>query len=163
LGLETVGTILTIGKTLVDAFNPPKPPPKTPVISMQEATTQAGAQLNPLYDQRMKVVQTNVIKDNLNRGFQFQHAGNELAASTAADNERQRIAAISGLAQNIRQGSMDDAYRRDALNYGYNQWSTGRADQALTTANDWIKDADVLPDLRNLLPKKPKLSKPSGG
>lgn len=155
MGLETLaliaGTASTI-KNAVDSFST-KSPSYGPTLTYKEAEKQAGAQLNPLYDQRMKDVTLNTQKDLNNRGFTGQQAGNELTTSVAADNERQRISAVNGLANSLVQNSADDSYRRAALDSNYKLQSTNQANNAWMDSLNWIQKQPVLPNLKNLKTK----------
>lgn len=135
--IEAVAAIVGIA----NAMNQPKKPKKARVISLADAMTQAESQLNPLYDQRSKVVLRDIQSDLNNRGFSGQKAGTELAASIAMDNERRRIAAINGLAQSIRQGSADDSYRQSALDYQYYLNSKNASMQGLNNSLNWLDSA----------------------
>lgn len=137
MGLSTVATVLGVGSSLNNIFNRPKAP-TVQTMPYQEAYAQAGAQLNPLYDQRMKDVLANVQNDLIARGFSGQKAGTELATETAAENERQRIAALAGLAQSIQQGYNDQSYRNAALEYESKLKRHNLLSEGLSGAANWL-------------------------
>lgn len=137
MGIETVAAVVGIAGGLNSLLNAPKAP-KARMMPYQEAYEQAGAQLNPLYDTRMKDVLNNVQKDLINRGFSGQQAGTELSTETAAENERQRTAALAGLSQSIQQGYNDQSYRNSALEYQSDLQRHNLINQGLSSTADWL-------------------------
>lgn len=139
MGVETVAAVMTIAAAMKSMTDQPKSP-KAKKMPYAEAYNQAGAQLNPLYDKRMKDVLENVQGDLITRGFAGQQAGTELSTETAAENERQRTAALAGLAQSIQQGYNDQSYRDAALKYQAD-WQKHQAQvDALNSMGSWLSD-----------------------
>lgn len=139
MGLQAVATALSIASAVNSLFNAPKAP-KARVMPYAEARTQAGNELNPIYDKRMKDVLKNVQGDLITRGFSGQQAGTELSTETAAENERQRIAAISGLARSIQQGYNDQSYRNAAMEYQSDMNRFNAINAGLSSTADWLSD-----------------------
>lgn len=139
MGVETIAAVMTIASAVKSMTDQPKSP-KAKKMPYQEAYNQAGAQLNPLYDKRMTDVLNNVQGDLINRGFAGQQAGTELSTETAAENERQRTAALAGLAQSIQQGYNDQSYRDAALKYQAD-WAKHQAQvDTLNNMGSWLYD-----------------------
>jgi hypothetical protein len=100
---------------LYQTFNQPKAPEAPPVLTYDQATKQAGDVINPQYQEQMTKTMNALDNVNLSRGFYGQAAGDAIKSERAADVERDRIAALSGLANQMVGQSQDNAYRYAAL------------------------------------------------
>lgn len=100
-------------------LTPPKAPQAPPVLSWDQAMTQAQAQLNPLYQEQLQKTMQTVDHNNVARGFYGQMPGDAFKNARALDVERARLAAISGLA-NQMQGQSQDRASQYALSAAQN-------------------------------------------
>ena len=139
MGLQAVAAVLSIASAANSLFNAPKAP-KARMMPYAEARTQAGNELNPVYDKRMKDVLNNVQNDLLKRGFSGQQAGTELSTETAAENERRRISGVSGLARSIQQGYNDQSYKNAAIEYQSDLNKFNAINSGLSGTADWLSD-----------------------
>jgi len=86
-----------------------------PVLSYDQAAQQAANQLNPLYAENLKNALEQVRNNAIRTGFFGQLPATALEATTAADVETRKAAAIAELAQQLVGRSMDDARQVQAM------------------------------------------------
>jgi spore coat polysaccharide biosynthesis predicted glycosyltransferase SpsG len=139
MGIETVAAVVGIASAAKNLMSSSHH--SSSGMSYADANAEARAQLNPQYDSRMKDVLKNVQNNLISRGFNGQQAGTELSTETAAENERQRIAAISGLTTQLQQNSAATALEENKVN-AYKQNS---ALNGLMQGADWWSKQYTVP------------------
>jgi len=159
MGLETVSTIGGGINTLKNIYNAIVPSSTGSTLSYSEAQKQAGSQLNNLYNSRLKSSLSSVNKDLVNRGFNGQQAGTDLATSTAAEIEENRVAAINSLASSLQQQSFNNSLQQSALN----TQNQNAAQSALSSSLDWVKGLYTQPNLGNVFGSSSNNGKTSSG